>query len=98
MCQDRNRASGLDRHVLQELHELGGLIAVDFVACVNVRKGINRERNRLEPDGVSEQTLKEIGRANDALVIRNFEKAILTYIEQEVKSADDVAELGALSI
>jgi hypothetical protein len=41
MRENCNRTPGLDRQVLQQLHELRGLIAIDLVTGIDIRKGID---------------------------------------------------------
>jgi hypothetical protein len=40
--------------MLEQLHELGGLAAVDLVAGIDIREGIDGDRNGLKSDGVCE--------------------------------------------
>jgi len=54
MRQDCNRPPGFDCQMLEQLHELRGLIAIDLVTGIDIREGIDGDRNGPKSDSICE--------------------------------------------
>ena len=55
--------------MLKQLHELRGLISIDLIARINVRERVDHDRYRLDLDGIGQDSLEQVRRPDDVLVI-----------------------------